>query len=364
VCVESLISVEAADTGKPGVCPGHFDVALSELSEPIRSALQAAPLPFLGSHGFCTIYDDPPATRVVMEIDEGGVVRQAAFYRERRFLGLLGVIDFVGFPAISDSEILELLALHGLHVAVVNRLRAPAAPRGGGVEIDFQHDVIAELPATKEAYLQSLGKQKRQQLPRYWRRLGREHPDIQFRIQCGADIDLDDILQLVSFNQSRMERQGKNNATEIESAKQRRRRPLTQAQGLICKMVAGGRLLGGTFNYIHRDEAFLIVIAHDPALEHLNIGHVALWKTFEHLIDRGIKRYHLFWGRKRYKTEFGGVDHAVIVSLIARRRWLARMWKLHWLLRHRIPQAWRLLGSIPRRLVQSRSARDPDRSGE
>lgn len=339
------------------LAPGWHDATLAELEEAMPGKLRSAPLPWLTSLGYCTTYDAPPATRGLVEISDERCIKRAAFYRERRVLGLRGVIEFVGFPDISDQQIKRTLVERGTYVAVVNRLVPPGAATGRREHpsIALTHDVIAELPPTADEYLRSLGKQKRQQLPRYWRRLQRQYSDLTVHFDAAGEINLDDILQLVAFNQTRMTQQGKADTTVAESAKQRRRWPLTQDQGLLCRFVAGGKLLGGTFNYVHRDEAFLIVIAHDPTLEHLNIGNVALWKTFEHLIERGIKRYHLFWGRKRYKTDFGGVDHAVVISVIGRARWLAALWKAWLVTRRQVPRGFRFARSLLRRTLGARS---------
>ncbi|MCI0629992.1 MAG: GNAT family N-acetyltransferase [Phycisphaerales bacterium] len=353
----------ATDVLRSALAPGRHDVALAELPHADRQRLDSAPLPWLTSLGFCTIYDFPPAQRALLHVDDSGCVTRAAFYRERSSLGIIRLIEFLGCPELSDAEILDLLSLRHVHVAVLYRLETPDQKSSSArVRPIVNHDVIAELPISKEEYLQSLGKQKRQQLPRYWRRLQRQYNDqIVMLYESGQRIELDEILQLVGFNQTRMSRQGKDNATAFESAQQRLW-PLTQSEGLLCKMVGQGRLLGGTFNYVHRDEAFLIVIAHDPALEHLNIGNVSLWKTIEHLIDRGVRRYHLFWGRMRYKTEFGGVDHPVVLTIIARNSWLAKLWRAHLLLNRQIPRAARFMKRSAWKVLQRGATLSSERS--
>jgi len=343
---------------------GVHDLALAELSPQAQTALSSATLPWLSSLGFCTIYDESPAQRVVLEIMEDGCIQRAAFYKERTWLGFLRILEFVGFPELTGTEILQAIKSRKSHVAVVQRMESPVTSGQLPHEksfgrIEITHDVIATLPGTKERYLESLGKQKRQQLPRYWRRLQREFNDqISLSVQTGHDIRLNDIVALVQFNQTRMAAKGKENASMAESKKQARRWPLTQAQGLLCKIEANGRLLGGTFNYVHGDEAFLIVIAHDPQLERLNIGNLGLWKTIEHLIEIGIKRYHLFWGRKLYKTQFGGLDHPVVVQVISPHRWLVPLWTAHLQFWRQLPRGMRFLRSRASRIF----SRAPSRS--
>src|SRR5262245_9327593 len=346
-----------AASGGP-LAPGRHDLAIAELSAPVLEALHQAPMPFLASLGFCTIYDHPPAQRAVIDVDESCRIVRAFFYRPRTAFRLPRGLEFVVLPAVAHAQVLSILSSRGAHVAMVHRLespqnRAPAAPLSHP-RIQTTHDVIAELPSDKHAYLQSLGKHKRERLPQYWRRLQREYRDqARIVVEHGAQIKIDDVLELVAFNQTRMEQVGKDNSTAAEAERQRRRWPLARAHGLLCKMVVDGRMLGGTFNYIYGDEAFLITIAHDPALERLNIGTLSLWKTFEHLIDRDIKRYHLFWGRKKYKNEFGGVDHPVELSIVSNHAWLARLWKANLVLKRQVPRGLRWVRSKLRRSSDS-----------
>lgn len=349
---------------------GVHDLELSDLSPQALAALESAALPWMTSLGFCTMYDDPPAQRIILDILGDGRIKRAAFYKERAWMGMLRIMEFVGFPELSESEVLQAIKSRKAHLAVVQRLEPPLHSERAGItkrpgRIEFTHDVIATLPRTKEDYLQSLGKQKRQQLPRYWRRLQREFNDqVTFTVQGGHAIRLDDILELVKFNQTRMETKGKENASIVESKKQARRWPLTQSEGLLCKVEANGKLLGGTFNYVHQDEAFLIVIAHDPHLERLNIGNLGLWKTIEHLIEIGIKRYHLFWGRKLYKTQFGGLDHPVVLQVISPHRWLVPLWAGHLQFWRQLPRALRFVRSRALRIFNRGPIRSKDDQSE
>jgi hypothetical protein len=311
---------------------GVHDLSLMDLDEASRVWLDdgrgGRAQPFLNSLAFAMWYDHPPATRVRVVVQANQPAR-VGFYREARSLAMFRVIEFVGFPTLIQDDLEELLRDRKAQAATLFRLESPGQDVGlerGGTPIT--HNVIAELPNDPGKYLASLGKQKRQQLPRYWRKLEREC-DGQVRMEFvpAPHVNIGEINQLVAFNQQRMGALGKGNSTAQESRKQRRREPLTQRRGLLCKLLVREALVGGTFNYVHGDEAFLIVIAHDTAWERHNVGHLALWRTIEHCIGLGVRRYHLFWGRKRYKNEFGGVDHVVSELVIARHRWLLPLWK-------------------------------------
>ena len=336
----------------PARSSGVHDLAISDLNESDRQSFERSSLAFLNSLSYCTKYEQRPAQRVQFAIDHDGQISRAMFYSEVRSMGVKS-IQIAGFPEVAEAEVLELLRERRAALAVLHRMTGPNAEARGGPHtrsVEFTHDVVAELPGTAQDYLRSLGKQKRQQLPRYWRRLQRElESQVSMRFLSGPQIRLEDILTLVRFNQTRMETLGKSNEVEQEMQRQQRRWPLTQEFGLLALMEANGRILGGTFNYCYNSEAFLITIAHDPELERLNIGNVALWKTFEHLIERGFKRYHLFWGRKQYKNDFGGVDHAVTIDIVSPSAFMARAWSWNLMLRRQVPRALRYARSLLRR---------------
>lgn len=344
----------------PGLLVGWHDLALADLSPALRDAVEEAPIPWLNSLGFCTMYEPPFAERVAMQIGPDGSIEQAAFYRERKLAGIIRLLQFSGYPDVADGTILEILASRRAHLAVVYRIEPPhqtTTTRTHRPAFEFSHNVIVDLPQTKSEYLQSLGKQKRQQLPRYWRKLQREFNDqVDLRFTSTSAIRFDQVVQLIQFNQSRMASLGKEDHSEAEAKKQQRRWPFAESLGLLCTIESQGRLLGGTFNYVHRDEAFLMVIAHDPQLERLNIGHLGLWKTAEHLIDLGVRRYHLFWGKTLYKTQFGGVDHPIVAVTISKYRLLEWLWRVRLIAGRQVPRAVRYVMRRIRRPPPARPA--------
>lgn len=323
----------AAAVPASDAAPGWIDRPVAGLDQALLAAIDAAKLPFLNSLGFCTIYEHPPATRARLRMDGQGRVLSAGFYRERSLPGLVRVLEFAGYDGLDDVAVREAIADRRASLATIHRILPPVEAGRDHHPADARtslltYDVIADLPATADEYLTALGKQKRQQLPRYWRRLQREHPDrVAMMFREGAEISLDDILALVGFNQSRMKTRGRGDHTAEEAARQRRRLPLTRKEGLLGLMTIDGRPVGGTFNYLRGDEAFLIIPAHDPAFEHLNVGNVCLWLTINHLISRGVRRYHLFWGRKAYKTQFLGKDHPVVMQVVGGNGLTASLWK-------------------------------------
>jgi hypothetical protein len=328
---DAFIATSSDVERSPKLNPGSYDLALGDLSEDAKLALNAEWLPWMNTLGFCSIYIEPPAQRVKFAVGDDGRVQHAMFYRESRWLGFFRQVIVAGISDIEEIQLRELMDSRRAHLATGHRLVQPrdgTASRLQPNAMTVSNDVIVELPGQKDQYLQSLGKQKRQQLPRYWRRLQREFNDrVTFGGRVKGDIALGQIVQLIQFNQQRMQRKGHKDSTHRESKRQMHREPLTQSSGLLCTLQADDRVLGGTFSYVHGGEAFAIVIGHDPQLERLELGNLALWKTIEFLIEQGVKRYHLLWGSKSYKARFGGKDCAIVQIAVARNAFLIQVHK-------------------------------------
>ena len=325
------------------------DFLITELPQPIKNLLQAANLPWLNSLEFCTGYDDSGAERVLLRRDSEKI-HQAVFYRLTKKMGLLPIIEIVGFPDMDDAKIGGLIKTHHAQLAVVNRLEDSIKPdeEWQATQPNVYHHsyvTIAQLPPTKEEYLKRLGKHKRAQLPNYWRKLAK-HLDTPIEIYCEwtTAIKLEDVVQLECLNRERRAGKGKRVDSVLDiQQRQQHNLPLTAASGLLVTLRYQGKIIGGTFNYVCGNEAFLILIGHDPVFEHLQIGSLGLWKTIEHLIDKGITQYNLLWGRQAYKTQFLGVEYPWSVHIISPYKWLAIVWKKQIKFNQFPKRAWRFV---------------------
>jgi CelD/BcsL family acetyltransferase involved in cellulose biosynthesis len=166
-------------------------------------------------------------------------------------------------------------------------------------------DFIIDLPDSVEEYSAGLGRLARRNMSYYVRRLQRERGDSLHWVEAmGADIALEHYQQLVAMNRSRIESKGSRSLWDDSLA--RRRFALARETGLLFGMFFGKELVGGTLTYLHGDQAYLVLVAHDPTYERLNVGSACMWLTIRRLIHLKIKHCHLLWGAAFHKSQFGG----------------------------------------------------------
>lgn len=322
------------------------DLLIKDLTQPIKDLLLAANLPWLNSLEFCTDYAIQPAHRILLSRDDEKI-HQVVFYRLTKRV-ILPFIEIVGFPDIINQDIQELIKTCQVQLAAVNRLEQAVQPNEQWHPTQRNvycqsYITIAKLPPTKEAYLSLLGKNKREKLPYHWRKLNR-HFDNDIEIHCDStnDIQFDDILQLEYLNKERRAGKGKGVDSDNEIQKRQQQRwSTTQAIGLLITLRHNGKIICGTLNYLYRNEAFLIVIAHDSAYENLNVGTLCLWKTIECLIAKGFNQYNFLWGRQIYKTQFLGVEYPWSIHVVSPHKWLAIAWKFQIRFKELYIRAWR-----------------------
>ena len=192
-------------------------------------------------------------------------------------------------------------------------------------------------------FLKMLGKNKQQQLPKYWRRLMR-HFDGAFELRCETktDIKLEDIIQLECLNSARRTGKGVDSLADIQK-RQQHQLPLTHASGLLVTLRHEGTILGGGLAYLCGNEAYYIVLAHDIAYEHLHIGTLIVWKTIESAIEQGMTRFNFLWGRQTYKTQFLGVDYPWTIHIISQYALLAIAWKYLIIFKEFQTRVWRFV---------------------
>ena len=313
--------------------PMKKDFLLAELPQPIKDLLHAAILPWLNSLAFCTIYDPHTAERVLLKMDKEQI-QQVVFYRIVSKLGVLTVIEIIGFPDISDEDIRELLGLHNAQLATVNRFEQSVKPEEDWQPTDAAvfcktYVALVDLPPVKEDYLKKLGKNKHAQLPKYWRRINRLWgDDFELRGESTADIQFDDIITLEHLNRARRSGKGKGVDSDFDILqRQNRRWVLTQKVGFLMTLRYKGNIIGGGLTYIYADKAFFLVVAHDPIYGHLHIGTLVVWKMIECLIEQKVVQFNLLWGRQVWKTQFLGVEYPWTIHTISKPVWLGVFWK-------------------------------------
>jgi hypothetical protein len=228
----------------------------------------------------------------------------------------------------------------------------------------FGEDHSIELPVSASDYLRSLGSTTRKHLPYYLRRLKKEWGnDWRAEHTSGSHIAKKSYLDLLALNRLRMSRKRKQSLWTGELAEHRWE--LVSEMGSLEVILYRDRVVAGTLSFLYGQEAFLVVIAHDPQHDRLNLGNICLWLTIENLIAQGFRRYHLLWGNSPYKEQFGAVAHPLYQMTLFTNPRAAKAWRVAGLLK--IHKFWRLSKSIAGRLawlfsLASRAHSPQDRS--
>jgi Acetyltransferase (GNAT) domain len=326
------------------------DFLIKDLPQPIRDLLHNANLPWLNSLEFCTGYDpDPAAERVWLKMDSGKI-QHAVFYCVRKRIGFLKTIEIIGFSGIDNDDVNRLIKMHKAQLAVVNRMEEQINPdeqwQSKQANVYFKtYITIAQLPTTKEDFLNQLGRNKKEQLPRFWRKLN-NHCDKALELRCETkeQIKMEDIIQLECLNRERRASKG-NGVMSVRDIQERQKLlyPLTQTSGLLVTLRHEGKIIGGTFNYVHGNGAYNVITAHDTTLDNIRVGALSTWKTMEHLIDIGLTEYNFLWGSQSYKTQFLGVRHPWSITIVSPYQWLGVAWKYQIMAKEFYIRAWRFV---------------------
>ena len=353
-------------TSSPLVKPVHLparlkifaDLSLSELPEGIRLSLaQWNPTNWFGSLAFASHYCYPPATRVSYLANEEGQILQACFYRQEKWGGVFHCL-YLTSPTDPRSEIISRLACH--HRPQVIRIPLLETVDMSRQWEDFTqvttryaaNDCIIKLPNTPEECLRRLGNKFRRQLPYFtkqidnaWNTGGR----LEHAAQTGitrASFD-----ELLALHRLRM-----GHRSLWTEALANHRWKLVQECGFLTCLRRDGLIAAGTLSFLHRDHAYLVIIAHDPAHDSLNLGSVILWRTMESFISSQLRSLHLLCADSSYEAQFGGLERpfyeaALISGVLAAKTWnVAEIFGL--------PRAWSLTRSLAGKV---RSFLPPDR---
>ncbi len=312
------------------------DRALSDIDSGLRSKLQSFPfLSFIGSLGYCESYVFPPVQRVACLITSSGILRHVLFYNERRLAGLVRAIEIIG-PTDPHCELVQRVT-RDRHPSLLtfSMQTAGSFPQSAADQERFELRVAANnykiaLPANADEYLQQLGRQTRKHLPYYVRRLQREWgSDYAFNVTSGDKISWESFDALLKLNRLRMRNKRRLSLWSPEIVKHRW--PLFRGSGIMGCLHRGKSIVAATLSLSGGEEAYLILLAHDPQYDHFNLGNVCLWKTIEYLIESGYASFHLMWGNSFYKEQFRGqpeVLHNVSYAVNLRVAALARCLRL------------------------------------
>ena len=302
--------------------PGMFrDCLIENLSPSEYETANETARSWFESPGFATLYGT--ATHALVARPESGQTG-TMFYRVDRCLGFLRRIQFIGPVHLTEGALENVMSMHCAQLATIPLMghdfkymenRNTRYQRSWKVARQGE-DIVIQIPPTMEEYLSGLGKQTRKHLPYYVRRLEREWgSQLRFGHLETEQIELADFQCLVALNRARMRQKWKRSGWTEHAVYNRWL--LARCAGLFTGVYRESQLVAGTICYLHRDELFLALIAHDPIYDALNLGSVALTKTLEQAIATRCRYLHLLWGRGFYKHQFGGGGAAFVRGYVS-----------------------------------------------
>ena len=183
--------------------------------------------------------------------------------------------------------------------------------QAGSLPLPFQQhghseDIVVSLPASKEAYLASLGSKTRHNIRHQLKALARDCPQLQFVTLEGEDIQPQQVRELLTLKHSNTDDKGiafgispEETAWLVDEA---------CGNGLLLLALEGGRIRGGSLSLRLGDHYFAHVVAYAPAFADYSLGMLCCYLAMQEKIARKATEAHLSWGRQQYKFKLGGVQ--------------------------------------------------------
>ena len=170
---------------------------------------------------------------------------------------------------------------------------------------------VLELPGTYDAYVRSLGKNMREQIKRYPRRL-----ENQFRAEyqlaqteAQVEVAMEDLFRL---HGKRWRERGQ---TGVLGLPNRRRFHRLVAQGFLKRdwlrlwtLRLDGQAACVLLNYFQGDKYWFFIGGFEPDLMRWSVGTCLFAKVFEHAIGEGAAAFDFLRGEEEYKYRYGAVN--------------------------------------------------------
>jgi hypothetical protein len=177
-------------------------------------------------------------------------------------------------------------------------------------------DFVLRLPATRDEYLGSLGRSTRQNLPRYVRRIEREHPGYRFDMCERGDIEESLVEGIIGLN--RLHWSARGGVSGIDELYERRLQRLVRVCGIVGVLRFGDTLIAGWLVTRVGGHAFFHVTGYRDEYGDLHPGLVNSYLTISSCMDRGIQTVHFLWGDADYKRRLGGEPYDLYFATVFR----------------------------------------------
>lgn len=172
-------------------------------------------------------------------------------------------------------------------------------------QYQISEDIVLTLPASAEAYINSLSPKTRRNIRRYLRAIARDYPTFHFQAYAGNEVQEQHIYDLIALKKLNIDQKnlkfgiGADDVNWIVSQ--------AKLTGLVTVAFIEGKVCGGSVSVQVADHYFGQVIAYDPAYAKYSPGILCCYQAICDQIARGARESHLCWGRYQYKYKLNGV---------------------------------------------------------
>lgn len=172
-------------------------------------------------------------------------------------------------------------------------------------QYEISEDIVLSLPATPDAYLESLSPKTRRNVRRYLRAIARDYPTFRFEAYARGDVKEQHIYDLINLKKLNIDQKHMKfgmAADDLNWIVQQ-----AKLTGLVTVALIDGRVCGGSVSVQVDDHYFGQVIAYDPMYAKYSPGILCCYQAICDQIVRGAAESHLCWGRYQYKYKLNGV---------------------------------------------------------
>jgi hypothetical protein len=165
-------------------------------------------------------------------------------------------------------------------------------------------DIVISLPKSIEEYSSSLGKNTRETVSRFRRRIAARYPAIEFLSFERDKITPSVVAKIVELNCLRIRSKNQVPSHTAESLDWLYR--ITQKFGIVVLAMQGERICGGVICTNINGKFFMHVIAHDSEFDVVRMGKICCYLSICDAINKGGSEYHMLSGEYDYKSKFLG----------------------------------------------------------
>ena len=155
-------------------------------------------------------------------------------------------------------------------------------------------DIVITLPATKEDYLQQLGRSSRKNLRQHLAKAARNLPGFRYEVLEGKEVSEQLIRRIISFNHARMADKQRSSAISGES--EAKLISLIRQRGTVGMMYVKNQVSGGSLVCRVGKDLYSLVNAHDPQYNAYSLGNLCRYLMISDAISKGDERFHLLGG--------------------------------------------------------------------